>query len=203
VLTDLPPHVAETPIGAIEHARQGKIPHPTKLVTGRPLPPELCRIAMKALAALPIDRYATVAELQRDLEQFLRGGGWLETRTFKPGAEIIRQGDEAHEAFIIVSGTCEAFQTSGGKRIPLQRMGPGEVFGETVFLAGRRRMASVAAVDEVTVKVITRDALERELEGSAWVKSFVTVLAERFREASTKLTTLRHGPTEPAGGGRR
>ena len=201
VLTNSPPHVADTPIGAIEHAQQGKIPHPSKVVGKKLLPPELCRITVKALSARQFDRYATVAELQADLEQFLRGGGWLETRSYPPGGEIIRQGDEAHEAFIIASGTCEAFQTAGGKRIPLQRMGAGEVFGETVFLAGRRRMASVSAVDAVTVKVITREALERELEGSAWVKSFVTVLAERFREASTKLTTLRHGPSgEPAGG---
>jgi hypothetical protein len=46
------------------------------------------------------------------------------------------------------------------------------------------------------VKVITKDALERELERSAWVKSFVTVLSERFRDVATRLAELRDGLRE-------
>jgi len=190
-LTGGPPHVADDPLAAIQHAREGTIRHPGKAKSGRPQPPELCRITMRALATRPADRYASVVELQGELEQFMRGGGWLETRSYEPGAQIIREGDDADEAFIIVSGTCEAYRTVRGKRTALQRMGPGQIFGETVLLTGRKRQASVSAVDAVTLKVITRHALDCELAGSAWVKTFVTVLAERFREVAAKLALMR------------
>ncbi|MBW2524783.1 MAG: protein kinase [Deltaproteobacteria bacterium] len=196
MLTAKAPHAAGNAYAALEKARRGKVKPPAEVVKDKQLPPELRRIARKALAPRRIDRYGTVAELQQELQQFLRGGGWLETRTYKKGAEIIAEGDDADEAFIVVEGTCEAYKMVGKKRVSLRRMGPGEVFGETVFLTGKKRMASVRAVDQVTVKVLNRESLEQELAGNSWMKSFVTVLAERFREVATKLTDITEGLTK-------
>jgi len=193
MLTAKAPHAAGNAYAALEKARRGKVKPPAEVVKDRQLPPELRRITRKALATRRVDRYATVTELQQELQQFLRGGGWLETRTYAKGNEIICEGDDADEAFIVVEGTCEAFKMVGRKRVSLRRMGPGEVFGETVFLTGKKRMASVRALDEVTVKVLNRESLQQELEGNSWMKSFVTVLAERFREVATKLTDITEG----------
>ncbi|RLB49393.1 MAG: hypothetical protein DRI90_24585 [Deltaproteobacteria bacterium] len=160
---------------------------------------------MKALSARPKDRYAGVIELQTELEQFVRGGGWLETRTYRRGEQIISEGDEAHEAFIVVSGSCEAYTMVGKRKRSLKRMGPGEVFGETVFLTGQSRQASVVARDRVTLKVITRESLELELARNGWMKSFITVLAERFIEVSRQLSDLSEQggtPTAPGKGER-
>jgi tRNA A-37 threonylcarbamoyl transferase component Bud32 len=197
VLTGGPPHRADTPINTVLLARKGKITDPHEVAPDLPIPPELCRIAMKALSAHPKDRYAGVIELQTELEQFVRGGGWLETRTYRRGEQIINEGDEAHEAFIVVSGTCEAYKMAGKRKRSLQRMGPGEVFGETVFLTGQRRQASVKARDTVTLKVITRESLDLELARNGWMKSFITVLAERFIDVSRQLTELSDPEGDP------
>ncbi len=193
VLTGAPPYMADTPISTVLMARKGKVRDPHEVVTDLHLPPELCRITLKALSPRSKDRYQTVVDLQTELEQFVRGGGWLETRTYRRGEPIINEGDEAHEAFIVVAGTCEAYKMVGKRKRSLKRMGPGEVFGETVFLTGQRRQASVVARDKVTLKVITRESLELELDRNSWMKSFITVLAERFIEVSNQLTELSDG----------
>ena len=81
----------------------------------------------------------------------------------------------------------------------LRRIGPGEVFGETAILAGGRRTASVVAVDEVKVLVVTRDALERELDARGWLGPLVRALAERFIEADEERLRLRKELAELSG----
>jgi eukaryotic-like serine/threonine-protein kinase len=156
------------------------------------LPPELCRITTKALAYDPEGRYATVLDLQADLEQFLRGGGWFSTRRLPAGSAIVRQGDPAAEAYMIVEGTCEVTKsTDGDTSFLLRRLGPGDVFGETAILTGAPRTATVVAVTDVTLKVVTADAFERELGRHSWVGTFVRAVAARFREADDQLASFR------------
>ncbi|MBL9025685.1 MAG: protein kinase [Myxococcales bacterium] len=152
------------------------------------VPPELARIAMKALAEHPDDRYPTVEELARDVEEFLRGGGWFVTRKYEPGTTIIEEGEPGSAAYVLVEGTCEVMKMVDGHRIKLRTLGPGDVFGETAVFTAKPRSATVIAVDHVTVKVVTRESLERELDRSPWMGAFVRAVAERFREADEKLS---------------
>jgi CRP-like cAMP-binding protein len=64
------------------------------------------------------------------------------------------------------------------------------VFGETALLTGRKRTASVYAVDDVVLKVVTRASLDRELQRSSWVHAIVRVLAERFGDVDERLRAL-------------
>jgi serine/threonine-protein kinase len=190
VLSDRMPHPGRTAQARLAHTRAEPVSPPNEVRSGADLPPELCRIAMKALAREPDARYASVADLRKDLRQFQRGGGWLHTREITAGTEIIREGDDAANAYIVVSGVCEAVHVSDGKRRVLRRMGPGEVFGETALLTGRKRTASVYAVDDVVLKVVTRASLDRELQRSSWVHAIVRVLAERFGDVDERLRAL-------------
>jgi serine/threonine-protein kinase len=146
---------------------------------------------MKALSKRREDRYTSVAEFREDVEDFLRGGGWFATQVFSPGSVIVQQGDPAEVAYIIVGGSCEVFKTTDGARSLLRVLGPGDVFGETAILTGEPRSASVVAIDEVTTKVVTREALQRELGRGSWAGAFVKALAERFRDVDEKLARLR------------
>jgi len=190
ILTDRPPHVGESAMDAILQSIAGTITPPEELLPNTPLPPELCRIALRALSFDPADRYESVEALRADLERLLKGGGWLDTRAYPAGSLIVREGDDAHEAFVIEQGHCEAYKGEDGDRVAVRAMGPGEVFGETAVLTAKKRTASVRAVDEVTVKIVTRESLERELSRSGWMKSFVSALAERFREIDDRLTEV-------------
>ena len=150
------------------------------------LPPELCRIASKALAPRRDDRYPSVTALRADLEQFLDGGGWFETQVFAAGQVIVSEGDGGDSAYIIESGHCEVYKLIDGREQFVRKLGPGAVFGEMAVFTGGTRTATVKAVDQVTVKVITGATLNLELDRNPWVAAFVRSLAKRVRDSEDR-----------------
>jgi eukaryotic-like serine/threonine-protein kinase len=191
LLTGRGPNAANTAFESLQRAQRALADAPESRGAWPNLPPGLCRISLKALSKRQDDRYQTVVEMRDDIEDFLRGGGWFETSTFPSGHVIVRQGDAADAAYIITEGTCEVLKAAGNESLVVRRLGPGEVFGETAVLTGEPRTASVVAVDRVTVKVVTRDALERELGQKSWASTFVKALAQRFRDVDEQLSRLR------------
>ncbi len=80
---------------------------------------------------------------QRQLRR-LRGD--FRERTFRPGAAILREGEMSGvDFFVIVEG--EASVTVGGKEV--DRLHPGDYFGELALIAERERLATVTAVEPV------------------------------------------------------
>jgi serine/threonine-protein kinase len=187
ILTGRGPHHAETSAAALEGARTGSVDE-SRLESA---PPELARIALRALAPRREDRYASVEELGRDVEEFLRGGGWFRTRAYEAGEVILEEGEPGSVAYVLADGRCEVFKTVEGVKVPLRVLEAGDVFGETAVFTSKPRSATVVALTPCTVKIVTRDALERELERNPWMGAFVRAVAERFREADEKLTSLR------------
>lgn len=187
ILTGRGPFASPTANSSLALSRAGEVAPPER-VASRAIPPELSRITLKALAAKQADRYQTVDELAKDVQEFLRGGGWFATKIFAPGSVIVNEGDQASAAYVITRGRCEVFKTVEGTKMPLRVLSPGDVFGETAIFTGKPRTASVAALDEVTVKVVTRESLEHELDRSPWMGSFVRALAERFVDIDEKLS---------------
>jgi serine/threonine-protein kinase len=187
ILTGRGPHHAETSAAALEGARTGSVDE-SRLESA---PPEVARIALRALSPRPEDRYASADELGRDVEEFLRGGGWFRTRAYEAGEVILEEGEPGSVAYVLADGRCEVFKTVEGVKVPLRVLEAGDVFGETAVFTSKPRSATVVALTPCTVKIVTRDALERELERNPWMGAFVRAVAERFREADEKLTSLR------------
>jgi serine/threonine-protein kinase len=187
ILTDEAPYRGADAIAKVTKAQKCKVVPPQERAPGWSLPPGLCRITMKALSKSRAKRHQSVAELKAEIETFLRGGFWFAEKTFKKGALVIEEGDEATSAFILTNGTCEAFKSDGDDEMILRQMGPGDVFGETAILTGKTRTASVRALTRVSTMVVTREALEAELSGDSWTGSLVKVLAERFRDLDETL----------------
>lgn len=196
LLTGKAPHYDATPDLVMRKARTGVIVSPEEAGGDRRMPPELCRIAMKALAADPNERHQSVEQLQEEFEAFLRGGGWLPTKTFADGEIILVEGAPADAAYIIVEGQCEAYKTIGDRRVSLRMMGPGEVFGEAAVFTSQPRTASVVARGAVKVKVVTSESLDLELSRNTWISALVKALADRFRDLDAQLSKLRDHPKE-------
>jgi CRP-like cAMP-binding protein len=197
LLTHRPPYVAPDYRAVLEMAQRGYVEPPTAVVpTGAHVSAELARITMKALAADKNRRYPTVDDLKADLEAFLRGGTWLARRTYPAGAVIVREGEPGDEAFIVTQGRCEAVKEEGGGTLSLRVMGPGAVFGEAALLASQPRTATVVARDDLSVLVVSRQALEQELCFDSWSGVFVRALAERFRDLDGQLDQARRDERE-------
>src|SRR5262249_53560349 len=130
LLTGKGPNAAPTPFDRLQRAQKGEPALPVPAGCWRKLPPGLCRIALRALSKRREDRHESVAALRDELEDFLRGGGWFDVEVFAPASIIVEQGAAAEAAYIIVSGTCEVYKSTGSRTL-LRRLGPGDVFGET------------------------------------------------------------------------
>jgi CRP-like cAMP-binding protein len=190
VLTGRPPYDADDLHAQLEIARTGMFHPPDQFELSRRLPPTLARIAMKAMALDPAQRYASATELRDDLLVQLRGGADLPRCIFSEGDLVMREGERGDAAYIIVEGSCRAFKTVDGEEVELRRMGPGEVFGETAILSHKPRTASVQALETLIVQVVTPEELEEGVGIHTGLGLFVRTLAERFREVDDRLTSL-------------
>jgi hypothetical protein len=200
ILTGRPPFDGKTATQSLARARKGEH-EDLETAAGIPPPPGLVRIVRKAMAPEPENRYATVLELKHAVDAMLRSDWNLPTRVFPPGAVIVREGDFADAAYIIVRGRCAVSKTIDGRVQTLRTLEPGAVFGETGILSGDRRTATVQAVGQVTVKVVTRELFRGQLGNDTWMGKFVLALADRFRELDAKLTmrkTKRSGDDDRA-----
>jgi serine/threonine protein kinase len=145
------------------------------------VPPELCRIAERALSPAQADRFQSVDALKSEMEAFMAGGGWFETRHYLAGDVIIREGDVGAEAFIISSGACDVFKGDPeGTRQFIRSMGPGDTFGELSVLTRKPRSATVVAQTDVSLRLVTPDALDRELARNPVLASFMSAVTNRF-----------------------
>jgi hypothetical protein len=188
-------HTPYEPMGGpvdLVFMRDHRVTPPQEREPTRVMPPGLCAIATKALAYDLEQRYPDVMSFRMALEGFRRGGGWFETKRFVPGDVIVREGETGDEGYILAEGRCSVEQGYGEGRTVLGVLESGQVFGEAAVLAGRRRTATVIALTHVTVQVITRAAIEHELEGRGWLQAFVRTIAERYVTADAERAELRN-----------
>ncbi len=200
VLTGHAPYMARTLPALLRQALACDfVPADLDVGKGR-VPPALARIATRAMAPDPDDRYPSVQELQRDVEAFLRGSWDQPIRTFPAGEKIIVQGEEGDAAYVILEGRCAVVDDSGEEPVVLREMGPGDVFGETAVFSSTTRTATVEALEEVTVTVVTRETLTSGLDLSSYMGRFVRGLADRFSEVDARCRELErerlHRPEE-------
>ena len=186
VLTGRPPYEGPAGYPVLVKAAICAVPDPIELEPDAPS--GLVRIVKKAMAREPGDRYQTVGEMSRDIQQFLEGAWHLPTTTFPAGRLIVAEGEEALTAYIIMHGTCRVFREDArGERHAIRDLGEGDVFGEAAIFCEGERTASVEAVTDVEAMVVTRERLAESVQLNNWVGAFVRALGERFREADLAL----------------
>lgn len=154
------------------------------------LPERLCHIALKALAREKDERYQSVLELKEDIEEFLESGWQLEVRKYAADEAIVRQDEPGREAFVITEGRCEVTRRNAGRKTRIAELGPGEVFGETALFTGSPRTATVTALEDVEVFVITKEQLEEQIGLGFFVGRIIKALAERFRDEGERVSAL-------------
>jgi hypothetical protein len=187
ILTGRPPLTPEAMRAIWMRREPAPIERPEALVGGNRVPPELARIALRALAFDPAQRYPSVAALKRDVENFQRGAWHLPKLSVPAGSVIIEEGATGEAAYVVKEGQCAAYRIDRGAEVVLRVMGPGEVFGETAVFSEKPRTASVKAVTDVVLLVVTRDVLAQAVGLNSWMGAFVKALADRFREVDEKV----------------
>jgi hypothetical protein len=87
-----------------------------------------------------------------------------DTMNFKKGATIIHEGTTGSRAYLILSGSVEVSKKVGEEKLVLSRLVKGNIFGEMSLVDDKPRSATIVAIEDTEVRVITRDRFESMLE---------------------------------------
>ena len=119
-----------------------------------------------------------------EIWELLRASEW---RDYAEGDEIIREGEMDDRFYIIVSGRVAV---RSGRRA-LGEMGVGDCFGETSYVRGARRTATISASGPVTLVRVSSTLLEQASSSCQlrFNKVFLRSLIERLQGASAAATT--------------
>jgi putative ABC transport system ATP-binding protein len=162
---------------------------------------DLARRATRAVIVVDgevANQYVTQALPDLDLDQMTWIARHLQRQTYKPGVNIVSQGDMADRFYIITRGEVEIFLTHpDGQEIVVDRLSQGKYFGEIGLLTGGTRTATVRAAPESEVELAS---LSRENFVDLIERSDATRNAfDQMRQERTQRDETREH-MQPAGG---
>lgn len=108
-----------------------------------------------------VDTPALVATAESALERRLSQaiiGTDPPFRRLRPGEELVRQGDEGGDLFLLFDGVLEVERDGD----VIARLGPGAVVGEAALVSGGVRNATLRAVTSVRVAAVPGDRIDRD-----------------------------------------
>ena len=185
------PFRGEDVMEIIDNAEYGDFDPPDERAPERELPPELCRIILKAMAHHPDDRYQTMEDFMEDMDDLLEARTASEQRTFQAGDLLMVEGDPGKEAYVIINGEVDVYKIVNGKRISLIHLGSGDSIGEMALISDAPRSASVEALTETNAVVITEDLIKQGLDKlPSWMGNIVRALVERLRTTNANVHPL-------------
>ena len=102
---------------------------------------------------------------------------------YPKGFVLFHETDERDCAYIIEKGEVEISVEKNGKKVPLVRLGEGEVFGETALLGPGPRSATAVVTEDCEVFHISPDILrDRIMQLDPLVGLLMSLLINRYRQ---------------------
>ena len=86
--------------------------------------------------------------------EVLRASTWQD---YSAGDEIVREGEMDDRFYVIVSGSAAVMRS--GRSVG--QMEAGECFGETSYVRGAKRLATIQAITDVTLMKVSSTLLEQ------------------------------------------
>jgi serine/threonine protein phosphatase PrpC/CRP-like cAMP-binding protein len=142
-------------------------------------------LKMEVLHKMPLFRHLTYQELVRVMNI-------TQVRTYEPDAEVVAEGADGDELFIVLTGKVRVVSAQA----KIAELGPGEHFGEMALVDKAPRSADVIAAEPSSLLAIKRrdffDIIRKDHPIAVkllW--SFLGVLTERLRNTSRELGAAR------------
>lgn len=109
---------------------------------------------------------------------------------FRDGEVIFREGDDSSAVAQIVVGEVEVVREVGDRAVVLGRIAAGQLVGEMGALERRRRSATVRAIGDVTLRMLSREAfLERISADKDMAMSALLRLSERLHAMDDRIAS--------------
>jgi CRP-like cAMP-binding protein len=114
---------------------------------------------------------------------------FTERRTYHAGESIFLQGDAPSYAYVVHTGTVviRAAAEEGRYRV-LNRLGPGQIFGELAFINGEPRTATAVAAEPTELLLIGgADFVAKFQALEPFMKSWIRILIGRIVDMSSRI----------------
>ncbi len=110
----------------------------------------------------------------------------LPTALYQSGEIVFREGDPAHEMFVVIEGEIEVLKRSRrGSESRVAMLGPGDTLGEMAFVDMQNRSATVRAVAPTRLIRVTAEAMESLYRTD--LKAYTLIVLNIARDLSRRL----------------
>lgn len=100
------------------------------------------------------------------------------------GQPIVRQGDEGDAFYIVHSGHCEVIKEENGTL--LNRLIPGDFFGELALLTGAQRKATVVASEDTQLFRLSKDDFDQMIVEHPALKTAIESISANYVSSASK-----------------
>ncbi len=118
-------------------------------------------------------------------------GAWGQRR-LAVGEVLFEEGDPADALYVVAEGALDVIKReTPGQAMVLERLGPGDCFGEVALLDGSARGAGVVAVEPTRLNMLGReDFLEHVWRSPDLAEAAVSLMSTRMRRSNQYLGYL-------------
>jgi CRP/FNR family transcriptional regulator, cyclic AMP receptor protein len=123
----------------------------------------------------------------------------MNTKYFKKGEEIIKEGMLSDCAYIIDAGKVEVSKKlQNGKKQIISLLNENDIFGEMGLIDGFPRSATVMALEDCTISIMTKEAFNSLAEHNPQaLMPILKVLAKRLRSTLKMVENIQEGKSTP------
>jgi uncharacterized protein (TIGR02266 family) len=115
----------------------------------------------------------------------------IKRETYKAGDVIFEEGSHGLAVYILYSGKVEISKRVQGRRIAVEILGPGDIFGEMGFIDHSPRLATATALEDTVLELVDKDFLDKEFNQiDSDFRKIVTTLVMRLRKTTERLVSL-------------
>jgi CRP-like cAMP-binding protein len=115
----------------------------------------------------------------------------VKTKHFKKGEVICQEDSLGGEMYIIISGKALVYKMIDGNKINLASQEDGDFFGEISLLINCPRTASVEAVEDTEVMVLSKSSfIDKIVSDPRFALKMATTMAKRLEEAHRAISRL-------------
>lgn len=103
-------------------------------------------------------------------------------KEYRKGKKIVRQGTHGTSAFLIKKGAVEVYleDAEGNKKV-LAKLKENDLFGEMALISAGKRTASVVALEDCEVAILTREKFLDLPDTSPAVIRLKNIMRERLK----------------------
>ena len=115
----------------------------------------------------------------------------IKREIYKAGDVIFEEDSHGTAVYILGAGKVEISKTVQDRKIVVEILGPGDIFGEMSYIDHSPRSATAIALEDTVLELIDKDFLDKEFNQiDSDFREIITTLVRRLRKTTQRLVSL-------------